>query len=235
MKQVLAEFHRRRASNERMLAALIDPDKFDLNQSADYFKKLPGTITHILVGGSTVANGETDKVLRKIKSQTHLPVVLFPGDASQVSRHADALLFLSLLSGRNPEYLIGQQVKAIPSLQHSSLEIIPTAYLLIDGGKETAVQQVTRTQPLSQENPEAIVHTALAGQYSGKKLIYLEAGSGARYPVSSEIIKQVRSAVDLPLIVGGGIRSENQLLSAYEAGADMVVLGTVFENKEYFQ
>lgn len=233
MKNVLAEILSKQDSKERMLAALLDPDKFDLTCSAAYFQGLPDTVTHIFVGGSTVANGETDKLLQKIKAFTNLPIVLFPGDASQVSSQADALLFLSLLSGRNPEYLIGQQIKAVPSLQHSSLEIIPTAYLLIDGGKETAVQQVTQTPPLPQDNPEAIVHTALAGQYSGNKLIYLEAGSGAKLPVGSEIIRQVKSAVNIPLVVGGGIRTEEQLLTAYQAGADMVVVGTAFERKEF--
>ena len=155
--------------------------------------------------------------------------MLFPGDYSQITDAADGILFLSLISGRNPEYLISQQVKAVPQLKVSGLEVIPTGYLLIDGGKETAVQRVTQTLPLPQQEVEIIVNTSLAGQFSGKQLIYLEAGSGALFPVSREVISEVKAAIEIPLIVGGGIRSQEQLEEAYEAGADMVVMGTVFE------
>ncbi|MEN8187574.1 MAG: geranylgeranylglyceryl/heptaprenylglyceryl phosphate synthase, partial [Bacteroidota bacterium] len=154
---------------------------------------------------------------------------LFPGDYTQITDEADAILFLSLLSGRNPEYLIEQQVKSVPFLQKSNLEIIPTGYILVDGGVETAVQKVSKTQPISQENKEDIMQTACAGMYLGNKLIYLEAGSGARDPVKPEIIKSVSQSLDIPLIVGGGIRNQKQLNEAYEKGADLVVIGTAFE------
>jgi putative glycerol-1-phosphate prenyltransferase len=141
------------------------------------------------------------------------------------------LLFLSLLSGRNPEFLIEQHIKAIPKLRSSSLEIIPTAYILIDGGKETAVQRVSKTFPMKQDDMNGIVSTALAAQFSGKALIYLEAGSGAKTPVNPEIIKAVSEAINIPIIVGGGIRNAEGIDLAYKNGATMVVVGTAFENK----
>jgi len=163
-----------------------------------------------------------------------LPVVLFPGDVSQISQKADGILFLSLLSGRNPEYLIEQQIKSVPFLKDSSLEILPTGYILIDGQKNTATQKVSNTKPISQENTELILNTALAGEFSGKKLIYLEAGSGAKIPVDTNIINVVNNNLSIPLIVGGGIRSKKQLEIAFNAGADLVVIGTAFEKDEAF-
>nr|WP_279347025.1 geranylgeranylglyceryl/heptaprenylglyceryl phosphate synthase [Gramella sp. AN32] len=216
--------------NRKLLAILIDPDKFNESESAAFFLKLPQQTTHIFVGGSTVSKGKTCEVVKIIKNVTGLPVILFPGDHSQISEHADALLFLSLISGRNPEYLIEQQVRSVEKIRKTTLEIIPTGYILIDGGKETSVQKVSNTLPLAQNNIRQILNTALAGQYSGKKLIYLEAGSGAKFPVSSEIIHAVKEALEIPVIVGGGIRSPEQLQVTYEAGADLVVMGTAFEN-----
>ena len=217
------------ASGKKLLAVLIDPDKFDTSTTPEFFDKIPSSTTHIFVGGSTVEKGVTEGTLDALRKATSLPIVLFPGDYSQVSETADGILFLSLISGMNPEYLIGQQVKAVRQLKASALEIIPTGYLLIDGGKETAVQRVTQTLPLSQQEIEVVVHTSLAGEYSGKQLIYLEAGSGAMYPVGGKIISEVKAAINIPLIVGGGIRTEEQLQEAYKAGADMVVMGTAFE------
>lgn len=223
------------ATGTKLLAVLIDPEKFDISKAHKFFISIPLSTTHIFVGGSTVEAGETENIIMSIKKHTRLPVVLFPGDFKQVSDKADALLFLSLISGRNPEYLIGQQLKAVPKLENSRLEIIPTGYILIDGGKETAVQQVTKTNPLSQNEVKTIVHTALAGQYSGKQLIYLEAGSGAVFPVGNTIISKVKKAINIPLIVGGGIRSQKQLEETYRAGADLVVIGTAFEEAAFIQ
>ncbi|SHG14159.1 putative glycerol-1-phosphate prenyltransferase [Salegentibacter echinorum] len=217
-------------NEEKLLAILIDPDKFIEAEAAVYIQKLPEETTHIFVGGSTVEKSKTEKTVKAIKAETDLPIILFPGDYSQITETADALLFLSLISGRNPEYLIGQQVKAVEKLKNSNLEIIPTAYILIDGGKECAVQRVSGTKPISQTAINTIVNTALAGQFSGKKLIYLEAGSGAEFPVSKEIISEVKKAIDIPLIVGGGIRGLEQQKKAYNAGADLVVMGNVFED-----
>lgn len=219
------------SKNKKGLAILIDPDKFEVSKMDSFLKLLPKESTHIFVGGSTVSKGDTARTVKAIKSCCSLPIFLFPGDHSQLTPLADAVLFLSLLSGRNPEYLIGQQLKSVVRLQSANLEIIPTAYLLVDGGNESAVARVTNTSPISQKDIKLIVHTALAGQYMGAKLVYLEAGSGAAIPVRSEIIKAVKQSLDIPLIVGGGIRTEAQKQEAYEAGADLVVMGTVFELK----
>ena len=220
-------------AGEKLLAVLIDPEKFEVATAEKFLRKIPFLTTHIFIGGSTVAPEDLETCTAAIKAETDLPLVLFPGDHRQVSNKADALLFLSLLSGRNPDFLISQQVRSVPFIQKTQLEVIPTAYLLIDGGKECAVQRVSGTKPLAQQDISAIRDTALAGFYSGKKLIYLEAGSGALNSVSSEVISAVKEAVDIPVIVGGGIRSANQMQTAYEAGADMVVIGTAFENETF--
>lgn len=222
-------FQTKIAENKKQLAILVDPDKFDISVTDLFLQKIPKDTTHLFVGGSTVKNDDTEKTVESLKAKTKLPIFLFPGDYSQITDKADALLFLSLLSGRNAEYLIGQQVKSISKLKHATLEIIPTGYILLDGGNNSAVSKVTNTKPLSQDNIEIIVHTALAGQYMGAKLIYLEAGSGANIAVNPKIISEVRKNISIPLIVGGGIRSETQKQEAYKAGADMVVMGTVFE------
>ena len=167
--------------------------------------------------------------MKKIKKLTSIPIILFPGDFSQISNNADALLFLSLISGRNPEYLIGQQVKSVNKLKETTLEIIPTGYILIDGGVETSVQKVSKTTPISQSNMEDITMTAMAGELMGKQLIYLEAGSGATMAVNQEIIKNVSENISIPLIVGGGIISKKLLKNAYLNGADMIIIGTAFE------
>ncbi|KJJ37685.1 phosphoglycerol geranylgeranyltransferase [Aequorivita vladivostokensis] len=221
------------AEKERQLAILIDPDKFNSSETDSFLKKIPKQTTHLFVGGSTVANGETEATVKALKVATKLPIFLFPGDWSHITHFADALLFLTLLSGRNAEYLVGQQIKSISKLKNSSLEIISTGYILIDGGNGSAVSKVTNTEPLPQENIENIVHTALAGQFIGAKIIYLEAGSGAKFPVKPEIISEVKKAINIPLIVGGGIKTEAQNNTAYEAGADMVVMGTAFEKSHF--
>ena len=220
---------------KKLLAVLIDPEKINLENISVFFEKVHQSITtHIFVGGSTDKDNLTDKVVAAIKKTTHLPVILFPGDVSQISQKADGILFLSLLSGRNPEYLIEQQIKSVPFLKNSSLEVISTGYILIDGKKDTATQKVSNTKPIAQENTELILNTALAGEFSGKKLIYLEAGSGATEVVSHNIITLVKSNLSIPLIVGGGIRSKTQLENAFNAGADLVVIGTAFEDDETF-
>ena len=221
--------------SKKLVAVLIDPEKMDLKNITRFLKKVHNSIaTHIFVGGSTDINNETENLVLAVKKETNLPVVLFPGDVSQITNKADGILFLSLLSGRNPKYLIDQQIEAAPILKKTSLEIIPTGYILIDGKKETATQKVSNTKPISQENTTLILDTSLAGEFSGKKLIYLEAGSGATEVVSDIIIKQVSKIISVPLIIGGGIRSKKQLEKAFTAGADLVVIGTAFENDESF-
>lgn len=230
VKKFYQSFVTASVESKKLLAILIDPDIFN-NSEAEYFlNKLPSNTTHLFVGGSTVEKNKTKTTVTELKKYSSLPVFLFPGDESQITNKADALLFLSLISGRNPEYLIGQQVKAVSKLSENSLTIIPTGYILIDGGNKSAVERVSNTTPMSQDGIQTIVDTALAGEYLGKKLIYLEAGSGAKFPVKTNVISAVKNAISIPLLVGGGIKSEIQKQEAYDAGADMVVMGTFFEN-----
>ena len=217
------------SEGKKSLAILIDPDKFSTFDTASFLQQLPTETTHLFVGGSTDANGHTEATVKALKNHSQLPVILFPGDHTQITKFADAILFLSLLSGRNPEYLVGQQLKAVEKLKASKLEVIPTGYILVDGGTESAVARVSNTKPLSQGAVSTIVHTAIAGEFMGAKLIYLEAGSGAINPVRPEIISEVKKAINIPLIVGGGIKTEAQKQAAYIAGADLIVMGTVFE------
>ncbi|MDT0678440.1 geranylgeranylglyceryl/heptaprenylglyceryl phosphate synthase [Autumnicola musiva] len=233
MSYIYSEILKAALNDKKQLSILIDPEKTDAENVQSLLKNLPRETGFLFVGGSTVAPEKTENIVTTIKKFSNLPVILFPGDHTQITEEADAILFLSLLSGQNPEYLIGQHVKSVSRLRQSKLEIIPTGYILVDGGKESAVQRVSNTLPLPQEKVQLIVDTALAGQFSGKKLIYLEAGSGAKFPVSGEVISVVKKAIDIPLVVGGGIRSTRQLEKAYGAGADMVVIGTAFENKNF--
>jgi putative glycerol-1-phosphate prenyltransferase len=230
MTRIYQQILKAKGQKNKLLAVLLDPDKIQEQSIRGIVDSLdPKRVDFLLVGGSTVANGTTEKVVKEIKSLCEIPVLLFPGDYSQVSAYADGLLYLNLLSGRNPEYLVEQQVKAVPAIRSSGLEVIPTAYLLIDGGVETAVQRVSNTKPMDPKDVERIEDTACAGMYMGNKLIYLEAGSGARQPVPEGVIRRVAGSTDLPLLVGGGIRSKSQLEQAYASGADIVVIGTAFE------
>ena len=216
--------------NKKGLALLLDPEKANLDA-------LPITESchpdYIFVGGST-GGDTTDFILNlksKIKNQkSKIPIVLFPGNAEQFSKEADAILFLSLLSGRNPEYLVDQQIKSARTIHDSSVEVIPTAYILIDGGVETSTMRVTNTKPLNPADIDTIVDTCIAAELMGKKAVYLEAGSGAKTPVSPDIIRDVRNKVSVPLIVGGGIHSPEAMNAAYDAGADIVVIGNHFES-----
>jgi len=229
-KNILKYIKSSKEKGQKLLAVLLDPDKLLIEEIEQTINKInQNKVDFIFVGGSTVAVGITDLFVKKIKGFTQIPIVLFPGDFEQITNNADALLFLSLISGRNPEYLIGQQIKSVKKLQKSTLEIISTGYILIDGGVETSVQKVSQTTPILQSNIEEIVDTALAGEYLGKQLIYLEAGSGATEAVSQKAIKTVSDNLSIPLIVGGGIRTKQQLENAYKNGANLVVIGTAFE------
>lgn len=223
------------SKGEKLLTVLIDPDKMDLEKLPSFMDKLNQSYaTHVFVGGSTDEEHKTDRLVFGLKKLTKLPILIFPGDVSQISSHADGLLFLSLVSGRNPEYLIGKQIEAVSVLRTMPLEIIPTGYLLIENGKETAVERVTQTEPLKRENIQKIVDTAKASEFLGMKCVYLEAGSGALQPINSEIINAVKNELKIPLIVGGGIKTKKQLDEAYSSGADVVVIGTAFETDESF-
>jgi len=235
MESIYKNIYKASIKGQKLLAVLIDPDKFSVSNTKAFVKKVNQSITtHIFVGGSTVNAYATDLLVAEIKKHTQLPVVLFPGGISQITGKADALLFLSLISGRNPDYLIGKHVKAISKLRGLQLQVIPTGYILIENGKETAVQRVTQTVPMSRSNLQDIIDTAKAGQLLGMKLLYLEAGSGALQPVTPQIISSVKKELDIPLIVGGGIRNQKQLEQAYKSGADLVVIGTAFEEDESF-
>ncbi len=227
---ILKYIQKAKEEGKKLLAILLDPDKLLIDEIEELIRKInQQNVDFIFVGGSSVEIGITDLFVKKIREFSQIPVVIFPGDFEQITDNADALLFLSLLSGNNPEYLIGQQIKSVKKLKNTSLEIIPTGYILIDGGVETAVQKVSNTKPILQSNIEKIVATAIAGEYLGKQLIYLEAGSGAAIPVNTKIISSIANSLNIPLIVGGGIRSKKQLEMAYKNGADLVVIGTAFE------
>jgi phosphoglycerol geranylgeranyltransferase len=236
MRKYILEFIQKAAvKKEKLLAILLDPDKTSLDKLPEMTSRIEKLNAHfIFVGGSFVENGITDLFVKTLKKNTKLPVVLFPGDFSQLTNHADGLLFLSLLSGRNPEYLIEQQIKSVPFLKDSNLEIIPTGYILIDGGTNSSVLKMSNTKPILQENIQLAIDTAVAGMYKGKQLIYLEAGSGAKVPVNSKLISAIKQHISIPLIVGGGIKTKEQLYNAYASGADLVVVGTAFENNPSF-
>ena len=220
---------------KQLLAVLIDPEKTSIEQLPTLVKLIHQSIaTHIFVGGSTDQHNTIEPVIVALKKATMLPIIIFPSSANQVSKKADGILFLSLISGRNPVYLIEQQVQSAIQIKESSLEVLPTGYILVDGGKESAVERVSSSKPICQTNSELILRTALAGEFSGKKIIYLEAGSGAKTPVKSSIISLVKENLTIPLIIGGGIQTVHQLTTAYAAGADLVVIGTAFEKDPAF-
>lgn len=220
---------------QKLLAILLDPDKIKLDlvhTLADKISESPAT--HIFIGGSHVEVNIIDELIIHLRQKTTLPIVLFPGNPSQISKEADGILFLTLLSGRNPDYLIEHQVNAVPILKKTALEVISTGYILIESGTQTAVERVSKTDPLDRENINYVVQTAQAGEYIGNKLMYLEAGSGAKHAVPLEMIQKTAQNIQIPLIVGGGIRSKEEIKAAYNAGADLVVIGTAFESNSSF-
>jgi phosphoglycerol geranylgeranyltransferase len=224
-----------KTENRKLLAILLDPDKIIWDNLEFLIGKInQSPATHIFIGGSHVQNNILDELIIRLKEKINLPIVLFPGNPSQISANADAILFLSLISGRNPDYLIAHQVDAVPILKKTELEIISTGYMLIESGSETAVARVSNTKPLDRNNIDYAMHTAQAGEMLGNKLIYLEAGSGAKKAVPFEMIKKVSNNIEIPLIVGGGIIDLQGIQKAYEAGADLVVIGTAFENDHNF-
>jgi putative glycerol-1-phosphate prenyltransferase len=223
-----------RKNKRKLLAILLDPDKIpkkDIKQVVKKIEKLKPD--WILIGGSLMSSKHTGKIIKKIKKKTEIPVVLFPGNPSQISFKADGILFLSLISGRNPEYLIGHQVTAAPLLHQSNLEIISTGYILIENGHSTSVSYISNSQPIPRLKTDIALATALAGEMLGLKTLYLEAGSGAKEHVPYEMIKSVSSQTKIPLIVGGGIRTKKDILQIWNAGADLVVVGTAFENGNF--
>jgi putative glycerol-1-phosphate prenyltransferase len=215
-----------------LLSVLIDPD----NQSEKTLHKMADQINSckvdlILVGGSLLLENQFEKAITILKKNTSVPVVIFPGNNYQVSKAADAILLLSLISGRNPEYLIGQHVVAAPQIRESKLEVIPTGYMLIDGGRVSTTSYMTQTVPIPHDKADIAVATAMAGEMLGLKSIYMEAGSGARNCISVEMLQAVKKAVSIPVIVGGGIRTPEQAEELTEAGANMIVVGNILEKQ----
>jgi putative glycerol-1-phosphate prenyltransferase len=237
MRNLYQDILQAKANSEKLLAILIDPDKIELQSVNTLTEKINNSpATHIFVGGSSVETTILNDLIIIIKRNSNLPILLFPGNPSQISAEADGILFLSLLSGRNPDYLIEHQVNAVPILRKTNLEIIPTGYILIESGHETAVARVSKTKPLDRDNLKYVLQTAQAGELLGKKLIYLEAGSGAQKAVPHDMISFVSKNISIPLIVGGGIRTLQEIQLAYEVGADLVVIGTAFEeNPDFFR
>lgn len=212
---------------------LLDPERESLSELTEAAEiAVENGVDGILVGSSSYEQDGFSAAVHAVKKGigNYKPVLIFPGGHKQVSTHADAILFLSLLSGRNSQYLIGEQLLAVPHVHRIKLETIPTGYLLIESGSETSVQQITQTAPLPRDRADLIATYALTGQYMGKRVIYLEAGSGAMLPVPAHAIEQTRMTIEVPLIVGGGIRTSDQANAAAIAGADFVVIGTALEH-----
>lgn len=216
-------------SKERMVAVLIDPDKAEdklLQQLVE--KAEQAGIDFFLIGGSLISKSVNNKITI-IKRFSSKPLFLFPGNLLQLCDQADGIFLLSLISGRNPDYLIGNHVNAAQFLKTSNLEIIPTGYMIIDSGKRTSVEYMSNTLPIPSDKPDIAVATAIAGEMLGLKVIYLEGGSGTDCTISTQLIAEVKKNISIPLIVGGGIRSESSLREIFEAGADIIVIGTAAE------
>jgi phosphoglycerol geranylgeranyltransferase len=228
---VLQHIEAAKGSGRRSLAVLIDPDMAQDEQALEHTVQnaCMAKADLLFVGGSLLTTSSFDHCVALVKRWSNKPVVLFPGSPSQLSRHADALLLLSLISGRNPELLIGHHVTAAPTIKALGLEAIPTGYMLIDGGKPTTVSYVSQTAPIPHDKPGIAAVTALAGEQLGLRCIYMDTGSGATRSVSPRMMETVRRTVDLPIIVGGGIRTTEQARQLCEAGADVLVVGTAFE------
>ena len=223
----------KKKTGKKSFAVLIDPDKV----SAPSLNKIihlavEARVDYFFVGGSLVISDHLDDCIRQIKSACPIPVLLFPGSPSQISRHADALLYLSLISGRNADLLIGQHVVSAPFVKKSGLEIIPTGYMVIDGGAATTVSYISNATPIPADKSDIAMCTAMAGEMLGMKLIYMDSGSGAKEPITEDMISAVARQIDVPLIVGGGIRDAEKAYLNCQAGADVIVIGNAIEKDE---
>ena len=216
----------------KKLAVLIDPDKpTDVQIKSIVDSANAADVDFFFVGGSLLTTDSLEHCIKVIKANSDIPVLIFPGNSLQISKYCDGFLLLSLISGRNPEMLIGRHVIAAPYLKLYGNEIIPTGYMLIDSGKATSVSYMSDTTPIPHDKDDIAMCTALAGEMLGLKLIYLEAGSGAEIPVSTSMISKVRQMISVPLIVGGGIKTSEMAADAAKAGADIIVIGTKFEKE----
>ena len=229
-QNLLNNLYERKAQGKKSFAVLIDPDKVNLD---NFSNLLDLCILHgadyIFVGGSLITDYVMKEVIAAIKTHTNIPVILFPGNSLHIDNQADAILLLSLISGRNPEFLIGQHVISAPVLRKSGLEILSTGYMLIESGRQTTVSYISNTTPIPHDKAGIAACTAMAGEMLGLKLIFLDAGSGALNPVSPEMIAAVRQSVETPIIVGGGINSIQKAKNALSAGADIIVVGNGIE------
>ncbi len=232
MKKVILDHFRQ---SKKAIAVLIDPEKCDNGtRLLELLEKSAfAGVDYLFIGGSTVTRREFSETVQYIKAHSSIPLIIFPGSSQQISEKADAILYLSLLSGRNPDFLIGHHVQSAAELFEMDLEIIPTAYLLIDGGTQSSVAYVSQTTPIPRENSTIIRNTAIAGKLQGKQLLYLDAGSGARFSVPSERIKELQS-IELPIIVGGGITTIEQIEELHQAGTNIVVIGNKLEQDTDF-
>lgn len=217
-------------SSAKAIAILIDPEKFVKADKLNFLQKLKiAKPDFLFIGGSTVTRKDFDACIEILKTNSTIPLVIFPGASHQIHEKADALLFLSLISGRNPDFLIGHHIQAADELENMDIEVIPTSYLLIDGGKKTSVEYVSQTTPIPNDQADIARKIALAGKLQGKKLTYLDCGSGAHQTVSTKMIQEVKS-IGLPLIVGGGIKSIEKINELHAAGANVVVIGNKIED-----
>ncbi len=211
---------------------LLDPDKLPRSELIALAEKASDEGADLLLmGSSLLLNSGFDELIHEVKAKVRIPVVVFPGNTMQISRHADAILFLSLISGRNAHYLIGEQVRAAPILEHLGVEPISTGYMLIESGRQTSAEFMSNTRPIPRNKPDIAKATALAAEYLGMRFVYLEAGSGALYPVEPVMIREVADYVNIPLIVGGGIRTPEQARERVQAGASFIVTGNILEEK----
>jgi len=228
--RLYSELVEAKKNGEKKFAVLIDPDKLKLGTLEEIIElAVSCQVDYFFIGGSLIVNNMLDEVIKQIKQSCDIPTILFPGNSYQLSYHADAILFLSLISGRNPELLIGNHVISAPYLKISPLEVISTGYMLIDGGITTTVQYVSNTIPIPSNKEDIAVSTALAGELLGMKQIFMDAGSGALNCVPLEMIESVSGAIDIPVIVGGGISSGEQAKKMANAGADVIVVGNAIE------
>ena len=232
---VLNHFHEVLKKCNAGYLVLIDPEQCPVEKCAKLAREIERSgADAILLGGSFLTN-DLDPVAKALKQETELPIVLFPGDSMHLTPHADAILYISLISGRNPNYLIGEQVKAAPRIQRYALKPIPTGYMLIEGGNRTAVEFMSGTIPIPRDKPDIAGPHALAAEYLGMQMVYLEAGSGATHSVPDEMISTVKNQISIPLIVGGGIRTPKIAAEKVAAGADFIVTGNVLEENGSFE
>ncbi|HEY0679155.1 MAG TPA: geranylgeranylglyceryl/heptaprenylglyceryl phosphate synthase [Chitinophagaceae bacterium] len=230
MHRVYQSLTERKANGQKSFAVLVDPDKVDPPMIDELcLLATSAKVDYLLVGGSLVISNHLDEVVQQFKSRCDIPIILFPGSPSQVSKYADALLYLSLISGRNPELLIGQHVISAPFVKQSGLEIISTGYMVVDGGAPTTVSYISNATPLPSDKNEIAMCTAMAGEMLGMKLIYMDAGSGAKKPITEAMIRIVAQHVSVPLVVGGGITDPEKAYHNCKAGADVLVVGNAIE------